>query len=160
MIIPENQGLFADRGPFINVLPDGRRYATLGAAGPWRLKSDVNRSTDVDLSTKVEYEAVDVGAQCEDDVIIKLFATDAGYRDSLLYEILPSIGFGYNSNSYAAGLLQASGLPVPKIKKNVPGYKKPVPAKKFQQPSLSTEEERLRALGLKRGKNGIEPANN
>jgi len=162
MIIPENQGLFAGRGPFTNSLPDGRKYATLGA-GPsgLRLKSDPNRPNDVNLANKVEYETVDVGSRCEDDVVVDLLAADSAYKDDLLYDPVPlPFGPGHNSNSYVSGLLGSVGLPVPAVKKSVRGYGKPISAAKFSDKRLATEEERLRALGLKRGKNGIEPVDN
>jgi len=136
-ITPENQAAYANDKNFTRKDEKGKRYATIGA-GPtlliWgNLKGDINRTKDVDLSIKVENVKVDIGKRNEDQVIGQLVAADKHYKDDLTYDLHPTKnGSGYNSNSYASGLLNAVGLEAPKLKSNTPGYDKPVPSDNFR----------------------------
>jgi hypothetical protein len=103
--------------------------------------SDVNRPTDVDLSTKIETVKVDLGGRDENQVITALLKADSAYGDDLDYDAFanPSrdrsafvADDGHNSNSYVAGALKAVGLEAPALKSNVPGYDKPVPEDQFE----------------------------
>jgi hypothetical protein len=68
----------------------------------------------------------------EDQYIQKLFATDAGYKDNVTYELFPNKRSNdYNSNSYASGLLNATGGTVSQTPPNAPGYGKPLPSQSF-----------------------------
>ncbi|KAA0248672.1 hypothetical protein FBQ97_21440, partial [Acidobacteria bacterium ACD] len=164
VIVPRDQNRWAGHKPF--TMGNERKYGTLGA-GPsgvppflGRLESNENRKRDANPSpdVKVEWAEVDLKGRDENEVIEDLLAADRGYQDNLNYDLFPKLGTdGYNSNSYASGLLLAVGVMPPLMSVAVPGYDKPVPASAFGSTSLSSEEDRLRALGLKKGRNGIEP---
>ena len=90
------------------------------------------------------------GGRREDLLIERLLALNAAYRNDLGYMCLPRAeGHGYNSNSYAAGLLNAARLPAPSfplLRQNglscgglnpydcevYAGWTKPVPADRFR----------------------------
>lgn len=106
-------------------------FLTLGAGSDappcsGSLSSDVNRQTDWSLppSSAVEYERLRYPSHQEDAVIGTLLATFAGYSNDWPYECLPDAeDQSYNSNSYAAGLVRAAGLPWPRFPNAMP----PVP---------------------------------
>ncbi|NNU14744.1 hypothetical protein HK107_00215 [Parvularcula sp. ZS-1/3] len=143
MIIVDDHPAFAEDQRFQSVLEDGRRYATIGA-GPRNmmpffsdLVSGVNRKADLsDLLTDtfdvdVQHPEVNAGRVTERAIVDALFEADARYSDGLAYDILPfNWSDGYNSNSYVAGLLQATGWEVDRPGR-VPGWHKPVPKEKF-----------------------------
>ena len=156
-IEPENQARYSGNRDFLRrKAGTRRRFATIGA-GPARpgptgdiLVSDVNRATDVDLSNKVEEVVLDLGGRSEDMIIDQLFAADSNYQDSLEYDLFPAqegeqnifvADDGFNSNSYAAGLLLAVGIDLPGLQSNVPGFDKPVPDSEFQDPDSPSEDE-------------------
>ena len=141
-IIPDNQARYANDPRFNNVDANGRRFATLGA-GPegGRLVSNINRDTD-----RVAHQGghvVNRPNDCanEDTYIDRLFTSDANYPDNLDYDLFPAnpgnrrllvADDGFNSNSYVAGLLGATGGTVARPTVNVPGWNRPVPAASFQ----------------------------
>jgi hypothetical protein len=141
VIIPDNQSLWKKDSRFENILPDGRHYATLGA-GPvdGKLVSSPNRPRDLDMTINNSLpQALQLPRGVTEDAEIgRLFALDRNYKDNLDYDLFPEGVFGegadgYNSNSYAVGLIQAAGLTgyVDYNPKIVPGSKKPVPPKAF-----------------------------
>ena len=138
LMVPRDQARYAENGAFINPYPRGGKFATLGAGPsgfPGSLLSRENRENDVNLDIKVEYVKVDLGGRDENEVIDALFAADAAYKDNLNYDFIPKAGSdGYNSNSYASGLLGAVGLKPPAVTHTVPGYGKPVPSSAFKVP--------------------------
>jgi hypothetical protein len=89
----------------------GGIYGTLVSAtnnpydGP--TPSDPNRAYPVVLQAQV-----DIGNASVDAVANQLLAIANGYNNSATYFADPPL-FGYNSNSYAAGVLQAAGLQSP-----------------------------------------------
>ncbi len=149
-IVPKNQAYWRQReverlgGVFTQKL-DRLWYATVGA-GPTRLPcdgflaSDTNRARDVNVPpTHLERLAV---PQSQEDIKIGLLLDrDARYNDARLrYACLPDFPLAdntYNSNSFARGLLNASGLPVPAFPSDdsdlaeFPGWEKPVPSSEF-----------------------------
>jgi RHS repeat-associated protein len=142
VMIPDNQAGYRNNPLFQNRLPDGRRYATLGA-GPegGRLVSRPNRERDVNLSDNNFQREVGLPrGLTEDQTISRMFAADANYRDDLNYDLYPRGFFGgsdtdgYNSNGYARGLGEAVGLTgMPNFNgTSVPGWSKPVPASSFR----------------------------
>jgi RHS repeat-associated protein len=142
VMIPDNQAQYRNNPLFQNRMPDGRRYATLGA-GPenGRLVSHPNRERDVNLSDNNFQREVGLPrGLTEDQTIARMFAADANYRDDLDYDYYPRGFFGgsdtdgYNSNSYARGLGEAVGLTgMPNLSgASVPGWSKPVPASSFR----------------------------
>ena len=59
--------------------------------------------------------------------------TDAIYCDCVDYDLFPSIGDGYNSNSYIHGLIQSTGGSIPIDFGNYIGGNNPLPAGYFQR---------------------------
>ena len=143
MVISAGHPAFEDDPRFANVLPDGRRYATLGA-GPRNMQpffstlvSNVNRAWDTTQLLPDTYDAgiqhpdVLAGRATEREVVERLFAADARYSDAFDYDAVPfRWSSGYNSNSYISGLLAATGWRVAKPPR-VPGWTKPLPREAF-----------------------------
>jgi RHS repeat-associated protein len=140
VIIPNNQERYRNNAFFQNVLPDGRRYATLGA-GPegGLLVSNPNRERDVTLDRNNYNHDLQLPANVtEEEMIYRLFSADAAYHDNLDYDFYPNGFFGggsdgYNSNSYTRGLLESVGFRgLPRFNGSVvPGWSKPVPSINF-----------------------------
>ena len=77
-------------------------------------------------------------------MIAALFAADAGYNDKLDYDVLPAISDGYNSNSYARGMLDRAGFKaIPKLG-YVPGYNKPIPSSSINK---EIEKQKMSCIG-------------
>jgi hypothetical protein len=145
MVIIDDHPAFEDDPRFSQTLPDGRRYATLGA-GPRNmmplfseLVSGVNRHADrspflIDtFDVEIQHPLVEEGAATERDIVDALFAADARYDDATAYDIVPfRWSDGYNSNSFIAGLLAFTGWQVEKPGR-VPGWDKPLPAAAFSE---------------------------
>lgn len=143
VIVPDNQEAYQEDDRFMTT-DEGGRFATLGA-GPenrGRLVSNANRPADADLDTAAELLEIDLGGRNEDEVIAELFAADAAYPDNLDYDLLPKSPAarlfwvpddGYNSNSYAHGLLNSIHLVAPQPSEKVPGFDKPVPPQYFRK---------------------------
>ncbi len=139
-IIPDNQAAYANDPRFSNTLPDGRKYATLGA-GPedGNLVSNPNRPRDINLdhnnsSTSLNPADCGDGSRSEDQIIEDLFKSDGAYDDKFDYELFPNrFSNGYNSNGYVSGLLNAVGFS-PSAPPGTPGFTKPVPKKSFGKP--------------------------
>jgi hypothetical protein len=143
VIVASDHPAFEDDPRFERRLPDGRRYATLGA-GPRgmmpvfsTLVSGVNRAADLShllidtFDMEVQHPEVEAGLRTERDVVDELLAVDAAYDDELPYDILPfPWSDGYNSNSYLSGLLEVTGWETERPGR-VPGWNKPVPAEFF-----------------------------
>jgi hypothetical protein len=145
-MVPRNQDRYSRDPNFQNKLPDGRRFATLGA-GPedGRLVGNPNRPTDVDDSkNNYRRELAIPENRTEDQMIAALFAADAGYNDKLDYDVLPAISDGYNSNSYARGMLDRAGFKaIPKLG-YVPGYNKPIPSSSINK---EIEKQKMSCIG-------------
>ena len=139
-IIPVNQAAYANDPRFSNTLPDGRRYATLGA-GPegGNLVSNPNRPRDINRdhnnsSSPLNPADCGDGSRSEDKIIEDLFKSDGAYDDKFDYELIPNrFSNGYNSNGYVNGLLNAVGFS-PLAPSGTPGFTKPVPAKSLGKP--------------------------
>ncbi|MEX2962184.1 RHS repeat-associated core domain-containing protein [Microbulbifer sp. TYP-18] len=134
-IIPNNQAVWANDSRFSNSLPDGRRYLTLGA-GPegGDLVSNINRSRDVNLGYNQTSALCPIPDQyaSEDELIQALLNADQNYQDNLDYEYFPqSFTDGYNSNSYANGLLRAVGITMP-TPPSSPDFNKLLPENSFR----------------------------
>jgi RHS repeat-associated protein len=123
VIIPKNQAKYENDARFRNKLPDGRRFATLGA-GPGGsrdryLVSAPNRPNDISF-TKAAFtqgapyafsEELTIPGGDEDIIIEALFLTDERYLDNFKYDASQILwADGYNSNGYANGLLKATGF--------------------------------------------------
>jgi hypothetical protein len=139
-IIPNNQAKWANDPNFSNTLPlpDGRHYATLGAGpeghnpqGGNNLVSKPNRKRDL-IRDKNKSSALLKCPKSEDESIKDLFAADAKYNDAALYDFFPPFwADGYNSNSYAHGLLNAVGFSNIPTPPSAPGFGKPLPPNSF-----------------------------
>ncbi|MCP3997973.1 MAG: RHS repeat-associated core domain-containing protein, partial [bacterium] len=145
VIVPEDQQAFQGDDRF-KVTDDDGVFATLGA-GPidGLLVGEENRPSDRDLDTAKDFIRLDLGGRNENEVIESLFAADSQYGDSLDYDLFPAQSGqgsallparaqdGYNSNSYARGLLESVGIVVPRPTVRVPGFQKPVPPEHFRE---------------------------
>ena len=143
MVIVDRHPAFEDDPRFQSVLPDGRRYATLGAGprgmNPFfsTLESKVNRAWDANLllpdsqDVTIQHPEVAAGRMTEREAVDLLFSADAAYDDAMPYDIVPfTWSSGYNSNSYLSGLLQVTGWR-PDRPEDVPGWDKPLPPEAF-----------------------------
>ena len=143
-VVPYNQSRWLYQSPGSDVF--GNRYFTFGA-GPiggdtslgcsGTLVSEVNRGSDVTTPPRDPLELLAYPLYTEDSLIENLLARNRAYGDDLPYACFPENDPGfYNSNSFAAGLLAAAGLPAPRFANRVPalfpGVRKPVPLFKFQ----------------------------
>jgi hypothetical protein len=154
-IIPQNQALWSGLSGsplyaiyFKNKDVFGHWFATLGAGpgqdvdivpsqclGQLPLVSGANRGEDV-KAPPAHFELLnyDKRVEAEDVLISRLFALALeGYQNNLTYYCLPEGLPGYNSNSFAAGLLNAAGIPPPSFPSalRTPGWEKPVPVNQF-----------------------------
>jgi hypothetical protein len=129
------KGNFYDGGPI--------QYATLGAgAEGGKLISGINRDKDLDLRPEFKVQMISMGV-CDVRTINRLFAYEGYYRKYFLdvnYDLFPDsdrttglYGKGYNSNSFAAGLLQAVGITPITPSYTVPWFDKPLPASYFKR---------------------------
>ena len=148
LIVPDDQQRYQNDSRFLTDPNTGQVYATLGAGpeggfGPIaeNLVSSPNRPTDADLSTAVEMLTIDLKGRDENRIIEALFQADANYSDRLEYDLFPAsdgqrsifvADDGYNSNSYARGLIESVGLIAIQPNHSVPGFNKPVPPQEFQ----------------------------
>jgi hypothetical protein len=126
--------------------PFGNRFFTFGA-GPiggdtaWScngtLVAGVNRQNDVAVPPLDPLELLTYPLQAENLIIQDLIDRHLAYDNDLPYACFPENDPGfYNSNSFAAGLLNAVRLGQPRKASRVPalfpGVQKPVPLPKFQ----------------------------
>ena len=140
-ILPNNQDAYRNDIRF-QTNNKGARAATLGA-GPekssadrvqGKLVSNINRKTDISESGFAVANINPAKGQTEDQLIEQLFRADANYKDNLNYSYpnpFKANFSGYNSNSYAVGLLNSLGaesVPLPNQKKYpTPGAFNPLP---------------------------------
>ena len=124
----------------------GNRFFTIGAGSgdsdtsflcSGTLVSDLNRAADYLRPSWDPVESLAYPPALEDSIIRSLIDADQRYADDLQYACRPEVNPGfYNSNSYAHGLLNAVGLPGPRLPDRapmiVPGWRTPVPRSKFQ----------------------------
>jgi len=135
-------------------------YSTFGAGpvpslgGPLsRPQAGILRDRDADLDLLTECLPIDLQGRDEDDVIDALFTAFQSYaeRFPLDYDLgagrlsgketselggiaglaARELTDGYNSNSFARGLLEAIGLEAPQPSVSVPGFDRPVPPEYF-----------------------------
>ncbi|MEO8197864.1 MAG: RHS repeat-associated core domain-containing protein, partial [Thermoanaerobaculia bacterium] len=141
-VVPKNQKKWRTaRGDRYNPKAGSRLgFATLGAGPQFnfppfgRLISNWNRDRDVNAA-KGFTERI-ASTRNEDEVILLLEALDSAYADDLPYDGYPKPGSnGYNSGSFATGLLNAAGIPLPAFLQtnldDFPGAEKPVPPEAF-----------------------------
>ena len=101
------------------------------------LVSEVNRVADL-VTPLLYFDRALYPNDREDAIIGALFQADANYHDDLPYDCIPPAGDGtYNSNSYAHGLVNATGLLATPTFSSVwsywyPGWAKPVPPDQFR----------------------------
>jgi hypothetical protein len=151
VFIPQNQDRYKNDSNFQNRLPDGRRYSTLGA-GPedGLLVGRPNRPTDLSMDNNFVRTLTLPKNMTEDQAITRMFAADAAYSDDLDYDLYPNGLFGtgadgFNSNSYARGILNRAGirgLPKPSGKV-VPGFNKPIPPSSI---NAAKEQQKVRCI--------------
>lgn len=131
---------------FKNTDERGVRYVTLGAGTnglfeflPKDLVSKSNRKKDAMLDIKVQMINLNV---IDTYTVYKLIACQQHYQETyndpifssakVNYDLFPGEStFGYNSNSFTHGLLNAVGIEAPEPQYNVPGWNKPLPNSYF-----------------------------
>ncbi|MEW5980488.1 MAG: RHS repeat-associated core domain-containing protein [Acidobacteriota bacterium] len=152
-ITPEHQSRWIDDSKwgseFKNEDAQGRRYLTISAGPKGRkLTGELNRGSDVG-PVSASFTLPEIGDLSEDDVISRLLTVYQNYRNELPYDPFPGTPYtpwGYNSDSYAAGLViavyGANCVPSHDIVAGIcgeplPGWKKPVPIEYFGSQPLS-----------------------
>ena len=98
------------------------------------LVSSTNRPTDLKRNENVSSTPVVLpDGSTENQYIENLFEVDSRYQDDVTYELFPSSWSNdYNSNSYTSGLLNATGGRVNQPPHDAPGFRKPLPSRKFK----------------------------
>jgi hypothetical protein len=103
------------------------------------LVSNLNRLADYATPPRDALESLPFPPALEQRLIQSLLDRDAAYKDDLPYACFPELFYNegfYNSNSYAHGLLNAVGLPLPRLPARfpalMPGWLTPIPSWKFQ----------------------------
>jgi hypothetical protein len=118
-ILPNNQDAYRNDDRF-RTNNRGARVATLGAepegfsiqSPTGKLVNKPNRETDLTDSGFAVAEITPSKGETEDQLIERLFRADASYKGNLNYSVPNPFSksfSGYNSNSYAVGLLKAVG---------------------------------------------------
>ncbi|MEK7996483.1 MAG: hypothetical protein AAB403_22005 [Planctomycetota bacterium] len=147
-IVPANQQYWSNRlgSSFDKLDQYDNRYFTFGAGPPngdtggcsptGPLTSAPNRVADLNTAPSFPLEKLSYRPSTEDELIEKMLARDQAYDDNLLYACFPENNDGYyNSNSFAAGLINAVGLPLPRRPSSFPalypGWRKPIPNNLF-----------------------------
>ena len=146
-ITPDDQKSIAKDSRYSNVDADGNHYTTLsGYPSPTvsmdhigTLTKQQNRSTDVGKQEGSSAVSLPKGMN-ENQFIGKLQSSFDNYNDNLNYDLFPAKGTdGYNSNSFATGLIGAAGGKAPDLpmtglaRLHAPGYDKPVPKTCFEK---------------------------
>lgn len=160
-IVPTNQAFWRAQEPsiFNRLVPgsDNLYFGTLGAGpipeSPTACTSSVlsaafNRTTDWQKPPAIRLERLRLPVQGEDAWIESLIRMQRNYiehhNDEVDYACPPIFPWedGWNSNSYARGLLEAADVPLPyfpyldntfRVDAIYPGWYKPVPSDKFQE---------------------------
>ncbi len=116
----------------------GKLYMTFGG-GPdpflSNLIGDANRNLDVNTTNKI-YESQNlVPASSDVYQASRLYQLNQSYKDNLPYEFFPTkTSEGYNSNSYAAGILNAADITPPTLPKYITN---PTPWQDWEYPEYS-----------------------
>jgi alpha-tubulin suppressor-like RCC1 family protein len=148
-VVPRNWQHWVEAGVELKGTDDfGNGFFTLGAGlangdtsllCSGTLVSNLNRLADYTVPARDPLESLPFPPALEESIIQSLLDKDAAYRDDLPYACFPeqfyNRGF-YNSNSYAHGLVNAVGLPLPRLPERfpglMPGWMTPIPLSKFQ----------------------------
>jgi hypothetical protein len=146
-IVPTNQSKWRkDQPTMFWPKLNGLYYATVGgestrgASCIGHLHGFVDRTNPDggDVSTvPFQSEKIALGSITEDTAIDELIdRVGKFHQDELLYTCTPAILPGYNSNSFASGILNSVGLPLPSFPDDAsyPGWDEPVPSSYFVQP--------------------------
>jgi len=146
-IAPTNWEKWLETGIELRGTDDfGNGYFTLGAGSDTvdtnlrcagTLVGDLNRHADYLTPPWDALEKLAYPLSVENSLIEALVSKAAAYPDDLPYACRPEQNPGYyNSNSLAHGLLNAVGLPKPRLPERLPtlfpGWLTPVPRSKFQ----------------------------
>ncbi len=140
---PDDQASVDNHPDFQNTDADGNKYVTL-SAGPSMITGNLvaapNRSADLGTQEGSIKLKVPEG-MTETEYYNKMAVSFNGYPDNVDYDLYPEGNDGYNSNSFATGLVGAAGGEVPPLpvspmgKLDAPGYEKPLPPECFKQTS-------------------------
>jgi hypothetical protein len=106
---------------------------TIGA-GPssvGRLVSDLNRSSEIVPHQSAGISLRLLRPECEDLTIEHLLSLNSHFLGTQ-YDFAPFSGAGYNSNSFARGLIEAAGLIAPRLPASLfPDWNHPLPPSAF-----------------------------
>jgi hypothetical protein len=100
-----------------------------------KLIGDLNRPTDLDMSYNARQNPLELPTGISEDAMIgRLVSSAENYQDDLDYDLFPGgmDSDGYNSNSFARGVLDANGLDSATYR-DLYGGDKPVPNGCFTQ---------------------------
>jgi RHS repeat-associated protein len=139
VIIPDDQDSWRDH-PDARTFLNGEVYMTIGAGSvDGKLTDGLNRTRDVIRTHNVFSTSVNLPAgMTENQYIGKLLSAHENYQDNAKYVWFPAkSSSSYNSNSYASGLLNATGGRVSQTPPSAPGYAKPLPSSYFQPQTQS-----------------------
>jgi len=143
LLVPNNQSWASTQPGFQQYSSNGQYYTTLSAGPnpgipfPGYLQSTPNRPGDEPWNNInggiIDPPNTNTGSQCsvmpDDEFIKQLLQGAANYNPIFPYSFFPSLnGNGYNSNSFAIGLLQAVGANPVVPSGAFPGANKPVPS--------------------------------
>jgi RHS repeat-associated protein len=139
VIIPANQAKYANNKYFSKILPNGKRFATIGAGEVnGKLVAGLNRDTDVEKMQSAmniqEQVLRNLNGMSEDEAIDALLNASQEYdnqADYMLFPGTPGRTGGYNSNSFIAGLLNRLGISGYGRPFIAPGFMTPLPPKYF-----------------------------
>ena len=138
---PDDQSSVENHPDFQNIDAGGNRYVTL-SAGPnfqGNLEATPNKSSDLGPQEGSIRLTVPKGMS-ETEFYNGMANNFNGYTDDVDYDLFPEGKDGYNSNSFATGLVQASGGTVPPLptspmgQLHAPGYNKQLPPECFSGP--------------------------
>ncbi|QDU26940.1 RTX-I toxin determinant A from serotypes 1/9 [Anatilimnocola aggregata] len=130
----------ADEDPLFVRRPDDSFALSLGAGDEFGLVARFNRTNDIAVHTPDQLHTLTKPAAFADsrEWVNALISRLHGYADNLDYDLFPEItpGEGFNSNSFIAGLLAATGTVVDAPSTifdggDYPGFATPVPAANF-----------------------------
>ena len=148
IFVSPNSGYYNTKEFQANVKWGNVRYATIGgeSSGGGRINmyitGDLNRPPDVNLGAKKFMQHLHTGIGMATEMFSAHYYYMTYNNKSLPYALFPSpvqtwylpyyVVSGYNSNSYAHGLMQAAGLsPQLPSKISAPGWKYPISARYF-----------------------------
>lgn len=132
----------ADHRNFKNVDPDGNKYVVL-SAGPDMLTGNLTKGVNRESDTGSQEGALRVSipkGMTETQFYNTMAEKFNLYQNDVDYDLFPEGADGYNSNSFATGLIESAGGTPPESpisqmgQLDAPGYEKLLPSRCFDGP--------------------------